>query len=144
MPRLPQKVFIDTGAFLAWELVRDQYHTVAAAGWEILAESAVPMITTDHVLDETLTLLGRRASYALAAARGVDYLESSALTVFQPSREDLLNATKGMRKYADQGVSFTDCLSFAVMKRERIKNVFGFDRHFEAAGFRLWRPLLSA
>jgi len=43
-----------------------------------------------------------------------------------------------MSKFADQGVSFTDCLSFRLMKRHRIRSVFGFDHHFTAAGFRVW------
>lgn len=41
------------------------------------------------------------------------------------------------KKFADQGVTFTDCLSFVLMKREKLRQVFGFDHHFEAAGFRL-------
>jgi predicted nucleic acid-binding protein len=43
-------------------------------------------------------------------------------------------------------VSFTDDMSFAIMHREGIKQVFGFDRLFEYAGFRLWsgrRPQAS-
>jgi predicted nucleic acid-binding protein len=44
-----------------------------------------------------------------------------------------------MRKFADQGMSFTDCVSFAIMRRRRIRTVFTFDRHFQQAGFRLLR-----
>jgi uncharacterized protein len=40
------------------------------------------------------------------------------------------------RKYSDQRVSFTDCISFVLMKRERVKIAFTFDRHFSLAGFR--------
>jgi uncharacterized protein len=40
-----------------------------------------------------------------------------------------------MRKYADQGVSFTDCVSFAIMRRHKIRTAFTFDRHFKLAGF---------
>jgi predicted nucleic acid-binding protein len=32
---------------------------------------------------------------------------------------------------------FVDCLSFALMRRHRIKTAFAFDRHFEIAGFKL-------
>jgi uncharacterized protein len=41
-----------------------------------------------------------------------------------------------LHKYADQRVSFTDCISFVMMKRERVKIAFTFDRHFSLAGFR--------
>ena len=40
-----------------------------------------------------------------------------------------------MRKYADQDVSYTDCVSFAIMHRLRIRTAFTFDRHFRLAGF---------
>jgi predicted nucleic acid-binding protein len=40
--------------------------------------------------------------------------------------------------FGDQAVSFTDALSFAVMRRMRIERAFSFDRHFALAGFELW------
>lgn len=55
--------------------------------------------------------------------------------------EDLLNAFGLMKKFADQAVSFTDSLSFVLMKRAGLRDVFGFDGHFPAAGFRLWPGL---
>jgi predicted nucleic acid-binding protein len=51
---------------------------------------------------------------------------------------DLLSAFVQMRKFADQAVPFTDCVSFVLMKKGRVRDVFGFDNHFVAAGFRLW------
>jgi predicted nucleic acid-binding protein len=53
------KLFIDTGAFLARELTHDQHHFAAADGWNTLAESADRLFSTEHVLDETITLLAR-------------------------------------------------------------------------------------
>ncbi len=44
-------------------------------------------------------------------------------------------------KYADQRVSFTDCISFVLMRRHKIRQVFSFDRHFELAGFVVWSPV---
>jgi len=38
-------------------------------------------------------------------------------------------------KYADQDVSFTDCVCFALMRAHNIQRVFTFDRHFRLAGF---------
>ena len=43
-----------------------------------------------------------------------------------------------IKKFADQTVSFVDATSFVLMRRENIRHVFSFDRHFAAAGFRLW------
>jgi predicted nucleic acid-binding protein len=41
-------------------------------------------------------------------------------------------------KFGDQQLSFTDYLSFTLMRRNGIQVVFGFDGHFELAGFELW------
>ena len=39
----------------------------------------------------------------------------------------------------DEHVSFTDCISIVLMKREKINRIFSFDRLFEFAGFHLVR-----
>ena len=38
-------------------------------------------------------------------------------------------------KYQDQDFSYTDAVSFAVMRRDGIDRAFSFDRHFVTAGF---------
>ena len=131
-------LLIDTGAFFAQHSPTDEYHELATRGFAELATSSVLLYTTEHILDETLTLLARRENYAYAAEAGDDLLNSRVLQWLDTTDADLAAALKFMRKYADQAVSFTDCISFALMKRENIRDVFGFDRHFRAAGFRLW------
>ncbi|MFP4358633.1 MAG: type II toxin-antitoxin system VapC family toxin [Puniceicoccaceae bacterium] len=133
-----KKLFVDTGAFLAKEIRRDQHHAEAVDGWQQLAEIPEVLYTSEHCMDETATLLARRTSYAFAGKWGADVL-SSGITVLQAQRDDWTDAFRLMRKFADQNVSFTDCLSFRLMKRHRIRSVFGFDHHFTAAGFGLWR-----
>ncbi len=43
-------------------------------------------------------------------------------------------------RFQDKGFSFTDCISFAVMKRLKLKIALTFDKHFSQAGFET--PLL--
>ena len=131
-------IFIDTGAFLARYLARDQYHQEAAAAWAQLEGSTQRCFTSNFVLDETFTLLARRASYRFAAKRARSLLLSEVLEILRPDYEDELRALEHFEKLADQQVSFTDCASFALMKRERIRRAFSFDQHFAYAGFELW------
>ena len=128
-------IFIDTGAFLARFLRHDQHHPKAVAVWEKLSSNRENCLTSNFVLDETFTLLGRRAGYGFAVQRAKNIYASQALTICRPDREDEINALQFFGKYADQHVSFTDCLSFVLMKREKINRAFSFDRHFELAGF---------
>ena len=43
--------------------------------------------------------------------------------------------------FSDQKLSCTDSPSFALMRREGLETVFGFDHHFTLAGFEHWLPL---
>ena len=130
-----KKLFVDTGAFLAKEIAADQHHASATECW-LQAQKAM-LFSSEHVLDECVTLLARRTNYANASSWGKDVLESG-IEWLQTRPSDWNSAFDLMRKYADQGGSYTDCLSFILMERAGLKDVFGFDRHFEAAKFRLW------
>ena len=130
-------IFIDSGAFLARFLRHDRHHPKAVAVWEKLSSNRENCLTSNFVLDETFTLLGRRAGYGFAVQRAKNIYASQALTICRPDREDEINALQFFSKYADQHLSFTDCISFVLMKREKINRAFSFDRHFEFAGFDL-------
>lgn len=132
-------IFVDTGAFLARHLSRDQHHVEAVAGWQALAQAETDCCTSHFVLDELFTLLGRRAGYAFAVERARAIYASSVLTILRPDRDCEIAAIDWMARYADQSVSFTDCISFQLMRLNRIDTAFTFDRHFELAGFRCWR-----
>ena len=125
-------IFIDTGAFVARYLARDAHHEKATAIWKELAGK--PLATSNHVVDETLTLLARRAGYSFAAGRAENIYDSTALEILYSTREDELEAIQLFRKYADQEVSFTDCISWVLMARLGIRRAFTFDRHFLLAG----------
>ncbi len=128
-------IFIDTGAFLARYLSHDQYHLQAASFWKKLEQDNERCLTSNFVLDETFTLLGRWANFDFAVQRARNIYASEALVILRPDQQDELKALDYFGKYADQNVSFTDCISFALMKREKIPRVFSFDRHFKLAGF---------
>ncbi len=131
-------IFIDTGAFLARSIAEDRLHARAVAGWDRLTQERAAAFTSTLVLSETFTLLARRAGYAFAAERARHILDSGALTILRPSERQDREALVLFEKFADQGVSFADCASFALMRHHRIKRAFSFDRHFSMAGFDLW------
>lgn len=131
-------IFIDTGPFLARYVAADQHHARAAAAWPGLLSSKARRFTSNFVLDETFTLLARRAGYTFAAQRARNILDSAALHILRPDAADERQALELFEKFADQRASFTDCVSFALMRRHGIGRAFSFDRHFVDAGFELW------
>lgn len=134
-------IFVDTAAFLARHLERDQYHERASKAWKRLRVERARLVTSNFVLDELFTLLARRASYAFAAGRARHILSSEELEILRPDLETEIEAVDLFEKYADQKISFTDCTSFVLMRQHKIRQVFSFDRHFELAGFDLWPPV---
>lgn len=129
-------IFIDTGAFLARYIQADQYFKKARTLWRALETQ--PCVTSQHVLDETVTLLARRTSYDFAAERAHIIYASSQLKILRSSEENEREAIKIFKKYADHKVSFTDALSCTLMRMYRIHVVFSFDTHFSMMGFHLF------
>jgi len=79
-------------------------------------------------------LVARRRPHLVA--RFLDYLEqSAALLVLNPDEDMLVAAKQFIRRQAEQGYSFVDCLSFCVMKERRIAMALTTDEHFRKAGF---------
>jgi predicted nucleic acid-binding protein len=128
-------IFVDSGALIGRYLANDPYHSVAVRAWREVEGSQ--LLTTNHVLDEVVTLLARRAGYPFAAERAERIYFSSAFEIVCSGLEDEHEAVRYFRKFSDQRVSFTDCISFAVMKHHRLNTAFTFDRHFLNAGFRV-------
>ena len=130
-------IFIDAGPLLARYHGRDQYHERALETWDRVNRLADICVTSNLVLSEVFTLLGRRMGYAFAAERAQMIYHSDRLTIIRSTQEEELRALEFFTKFADQNVSFTDCISFAIMHKRRIHQVFSFDRHFTLAGFQL-------
>lgn len=132
-------IFIDTGAFLARYLPNDQHHKSAVVLWDKISGMGKSIATSNFVLDETFTLLARRASYSFAAEKARIIYNSGSLEILRPDFLVERAALELFNKFADQEVSFTDCISFALMREARIRIAFSFDSHFERAGFKKWK-----
>ena len=134
-------IYIDTGAFIARHLKRDQYNGTAVTGWKELQTKNERYFTSNFVLDETFTLLGRRAGYKFASQRARNIYLSDTITILRPDREAEIKALDLFEKYSNLEVSYTDCISFVLMSMNRIDRVFSFDKHFEIAGFTIFPQL---
>ncbi len=130
-------VFIDTGAFIAKFIRSDRFHLRSIEMWEILEKKKEKIVTSNFVLDETFTLLARQSSYAFSAQIAHAVYSSEIIKIIRPSHDTELSALLLFEKFSDQKVSFTDCISFQLMKEYRIKTAFSFDKHFSLAGFSL-------
>ncbi len=134
---MASKFFIDTGAYFARFYARDRHHSVSLDIWNRLENEGIIAFTTNHVIDELATLLARHTSYEFSAIKLEGIYQSEDTWIERPSEKDERQALAFFKKFADQKISFTDCLSFVTMKKIPVNQVFTFDRHFQYAGFRL-------
>ena len=132
------RIFIDTGAFFAVELPRDQFYQRSRQMWNELLDPAINIYSSDAIFQETAMLLHYRTGPE-SAIRWIELQMRSTSIIWLPVDTQVRRASlPWMKKLADQAVSFVDATSFVLMRRENIRHVFSFDRHFAAAGFRLW------
>jgi predicted nucleic acid-binding protein len=94
-------IFVDTSALLARYRKRDQYHREATRLW---AAVKPPLVTSNHVVDELGTSLGRLAGFDYAAERVADLYASTMIDILGSTRDDEMEALRWMRKYADCGI----------------------------------------
>jgi predicted nucleic acid-binding protein len=132
------KLFVDTSAWAAYYDLDDQWHTAAKEAMASLVNTRVTFVTTDYVLDETITLLLHHAGRRQALAFGDAVQDSRQVKLVRIDASTWKEAWQLFRDYDDKIWSFTDCTSFAVMRQMEILQAFAFDSHFHQAGFHLW------
>lgn len=140
LPRHVRDVLVDSGAWIALLSARDQHHGEADALFRHAVRDRIPLITTNLVLAEVHRLLLFRAGIR-AAATALDRIEASArVRIVYPTAVHHTAARAWMARLADQRLTYTDAVSFAVMDAFPCNAVLGFDRDFAVAGFRFWKP----
>jgi uncharacterized protein len=129
-------IFIDTSAWYALEVEDDINHEKALDFLTTIASGKQGIsITTDYILDETLTLLRSRRDLDAAAVFIEKIRKSKSIRVFWVTEDLFEQALKVFRKSDDKNWSFTDCTSFALMTELTASSAFSFDKHFKEAGF---------
>ena len=129
-----KKLFVDTGAWFALADKSDQYHNQAIEIYSDLLRD-YRLLTTNLVIAESYTLM-RYALGHQAAIHFVDNIEASprVIKIYSNSIQEE-QAIEVLRQYHDQDFSYTDAVSFAVMKQYGAVEAFSFDQHFITAGF---------
>ena len=135
-----EPLFIDSGGFYALISPDSESHELAVETMQEAAQERRRAVTTDYIIDETATLLRARGLTNLLVEFFGLTEESQALSIEWTSPDRFAAARRFMLKHLDQEFSFTDCVSFVVMKELRLTNALATDKHFRIAGF---DPLLA-
>src|SRR5262249_48932073 len=134
-------VFMDTSGFLALWDASDEHHAHALRLQSELNLHKRRFLTTDYIVDETATLLLVRHSHRAAADFLETTLETKVLCLEWIDSDRFHAAAELFRRHEDKQWSFTDCVSFTLMRELKLRDAFTSDRHFRQAGL---NPLLKA
>ena len=132
-----RSLFVDTSGWMMLADENDPQHVRARVAQDAWFDRGGVLVTTDYVMDETLTLLRSRLGLPAAVAWW-DAAENSPRLGWEwidPVRAE--KARRWMFRWRDKEFSFTDCTSFVVMKERRLRRALTSDRHFKQAGFEI-------
>jgi uncharacterized protein len=132
---VPERVFCDTSFFIALENCDDPYHEKGCTlAFQLIQEKAIFLLHWGIVLEigDGFAKLKRR----LAGMRLLEQFFNEEIYVIAPIKNDLLQ--EGIHLYQsrpDKDYGLTDCLSFTLMRREKIVKALTADYHFQQEGF---------
>ena len=133
------QLFIDTWGWLVLADRQTPEFNSAAEVRRAYFEARRGLVTTDYVLDETITRLFAARPFS-AARKFVDgILESQKLrqVIIEWVTAERFRGAYDLRlRFRDKPrVSFTDLTSFVIMRELGIRDVLTADAHFSQAGF---------
>jgi predicted nucleic acid-binding protein len=130
-----ENIFVDTGAWLALADEDDAHHKDAAAIFPSLLKTSNGLTTSNLVIAESYVLILKNLGHK-AAVDFLDNMNGSPRIQKICSSSDMETEAEGiLKKYSDQDFSYTDAVSFAIMKTQKMKKAFAFDKHFQTMGF---------
>lgn len=126
-----ERLLVDTGAWYTYMDQDDPDHAIIAS---VLEDNSAKLLTTDFVIDETLTLLRYRAGRDAAVKFGEMAFSGELCRVEYITKTDQQKAWQLFLKYHDHCFSFTDCTSFILMNRLGIQTAVAIDQDFRRFG----------
>src|SRR3989344_206732 len=111
-------IFIDSSAYKALFDKQDDFYLKATTFMTSLPHEDTKLFTSNFILDETYTLIRSHFGKAKAISfRQYIFSSPKSINIVPVSLTDEAEAWNYSEKLPGRGVSFTDCTSFAVMKR---------------------------
>jgi uncharacterized protein len=124
-------IFVDSSAWYARYTPSDRFHQAAI---ECVRNSRSFLVTTDYVVDETLTLFRARGNNERALLIGKPLLAGELAELIWVQPDDVHAAWSVYERFQDKRWSFTDCVSYVVMQRLQVTHAMAFDEHFRQFG----------
>ena len=123
-------IFVDTGAWFASVVPS----IVIMPQRPIGCVKYPTTVTTDYIVDETLTLLKVRGQTLRAMRLGEQFFRGTLATIYYLTEADIMRSWQIFHQFSDKEWSFTDCTSKVVLDKLHLRQAFAFDHHFHQFG----------
>ncbi len=133
-----KNLFVDTAGWMAMADRNDAHYMDSTQVRDNWLEAGGILVTSDYVIDESLTLIRMRLGIDAAEKWWENVSDSPRLKMEWINSERAEKARQWFFRWRDKSFSFTDCTSFVVMKELRLKEALTGDKHFLAAGFKIY------
>jgi len=132
------RLFLDTSALVARHNKQDVHHDEAVSTFNEIGTKRLEvskLYCSDFVFDESVTACRMRTKrHDLAVELGEAVLTSKSIIVLQVDAETLKEAWEIFKRHKAIPLSFTDCTTVALARKNGIFNIFTFDEEFDAVG----------
>ena len=126
-----KRIFVDTGAWYAAVDQNDPDHDAVA---EAFREHRGLLLTSNLVLDETLTLVRSRLGWDAAHQLGESLRTGRVARLERITPRDEDAAWTICSTISDKRFSYTDCTSFALRDRMKLQLCLAIDQDFRSYG----------
>ena len=131
------RVFLDTSFSIAMAIEKDDFHERALELADKIEAENIYLLTTQAIVLEIGNALSK-LKYRQSAVGIIQHLESDLNTSIISLTDELYNkAFELFRNRPDKEWGLVDCISFVVMKEQKITDALTADEHFMQAGFRV-------
>jgi len=129
------KLFVDTAGWMSLADAADPQHKDCMEVRDNWLRHGGILVTSDYVMDETLTLIRMRIGID-AAEKWWDQVGETQRVIWEwIDAERAEKARSWFFRWRDKSFSFTDCTSFVIMRELSVKKALTGDGHFKEAGF---------
>jgi predicted nucleic acid-binding protein len=128
---LRNSLFVDTSAWCALADDADPDHAAVAT---CIRANRGRLVTSTFVFDETVTHLRYHVGWRAAQALGEEIMGGRIAPLIRITADDEHAAWAIFLRYRDHRLSFTDCTSFAVMRRLKLDVAVTLDDDFRSFG----------
>jgi predicted nucleic acid-binding protein len=125
-------IFVDTSFLFPLFVTNDDDHRRVREVFEGIRGRPLRdlLITTNHVVFETVTLMRRRVGHREAVYAGDRLLSGRMIRIHQTTAEEEREALVYFARHADKDYSAVDCLSFVIMDKLGISESWAVDSDF--------------